>query len=315
MSFGMRLFHAGNQTYGEFIMHTARRILIVFCLSLLALPGIALAADGASGGIYSQDNGFSPKMLDASVPQAERLKLFAHVIALANQGKVRAQDLAGTMYWQGSAIQDSPIQSNLQQAHTLLANAAVHGDVLAMAKLAEMELKAGNVQKAMIWAQLYAHYIDPTVTAREQHGYRYAYASDLIGRITKAGGKIDDVVSKGVSATVARFDKPIRDGISAFKQQRRSGGAFLVARPQGMAPKELRSKSGMAEFMVTFDPSGKPGKVWLIASYPTPDFGTALRPQIDMARANPANADAGMRYMLVVIPHYSASFRMLRAHH
>ncbi|HET7300621.1 MAG TPA: hypothetical protein VFJ01_08195, partial [Oleiagrimonas sp.] len=200
-------------------------------------------------------------------------------------------------------------------AHTLLANAAVHGDVLAMAKLAEMELKAGNLQKAMIWAQLYAHYIDPTVNAREHHGHRYAYASDLIGRITKAGGKIDDTVSKGVSATVARFEKPIREGISTFKQQRRSGDAFLTAFPQVKVPKELRTKSGVAEFMVAFDTSGKPGKIWTIASYPIPGFGGAIRPYLDQLRANPVGNDVGMRYMLVAIPHYSVNFRQLRAHH
>lgn len=296
-------------------MHRIRCTLIALCLSLLALPGMALAAGSAPDGVYSQDNGFNPKMLDTSVPLPERLKLFSHVIALANQGKVRAQNLAGTMYWQGSDIPGSPIQRNVQQAHILLANAAVHGDVLAMAKLAEMEFKAHHLQKAMIWAQLYAHYIDPTVSAREHHGFRYAYASDLINRITKAGGKIDDTVSKGVSATVSRFDKPIRDGISIFKQQRRSGEAYLTASPQGKVPNELRTKSGVAEFIVAFDTSGKPGKVWLIASYPTPDFGTALRPQLDQARANRVGSDAGMRYMLVAIPHYSVNFRQLRAHH
>ncbi|HET6588369.1 MAG TPA: hypothetical protein VFG67_11450 [Oleiagrimonas sp.] len=296
-------------------MHRIRCTLIALCLSLLALPGLALAADGTSDGIYSQDNGFNPKMLDASVPQAERLKLFSHVIALAIQGKVRAQNLAGTMYWQGSKIQGSPIQSNLQQAHTLLANAAVHGDVLAMAKLAEMEFNSDHMQKAMIWAQLYAHYIDPTVSAREQHGSRYAYASDLISRISKAGGKIDDSVSKGVSATVARFDKPIREGISTFKQQRRSGDAYLTSFPQGKVPNELRTKSGVAEFMVAFDTSGKPGKIWLIASYPSPDFGTALRSHLDRVRANLVDDDAGMRYLLVAIPHYSVNSRQLRAHH
>ncbi|HET7662580.1 MAG TPA: hypothetical protein VFK31_02985 [Rhodanobacteraceae bacterium] len=296
-------------------MHRFRCTLIVFCLSLLALPGLALAAGSTSDGIYSQDNGFNPKMLDASVPQAERLKLFSHVIALATQGKVRAQNLAGTMYWQGSNIPGSPIQSNLQQAHILLANAAVHGDVLAMAKLAEMEFKSGHLQKAMIWAQLYAHYIDPMVTAREHHGYRYAYASDLISRISKAGGKINDAVSKGVGATVARFDKPIREGISTFKHQRRSGDAYLTAFPQGKVPNELRTKSGVAEFMVAFDTSGKPGNVWLIASYPTPDFGAALRTHLDHVRANPVSADTGTRYLLVAIPHYSVNSRELRAHH
>lgn len=296
-------------------MHRFRRTLIVFCLSLLALPGLALAAGSTSDGIYSQDNGFNPKMLDASVPQAERLKLFSHVIALANQGKVRAQNLAGTMYWQGSNIQGSPVQTNLKQARILLGNAAVHGEVLAMAKLAEMEFKSGNLQKAMIWAQLYAHYIDPMVSAREQHGFRYAYASDLIGRISKAGGKIDDTVSKGVSATVARFDKPIREGISTFKQQGRSGDLFLTTLPRMKVPNELRTKSGVAEFMVAFDTSGKPGKIWTIASYPIPDFGAAIRQYLDQLRANPVGNDVGVRYMLIAIPHYSVNFRQLRARH
>lgn len=296
-------------------MHTARRILIVFCLSLLALPGMALAAGGSSDGIYSQDNGFNPKMLDASVPQAERLKLFSHVIALANQGKIRAQDLAGTMYWQGSSVHGSPIQTNLKQARILLGNAAVHGDVLAMAKLSELELEAERPKKAMVWAQLYAHYLDPLKSAREPHGFRYAYASDLMRRIAKAGGKIDDSISKNVSAMVAKFEKPIRAGITAFKHQRRWGNMHLIAMPTGTPPSDLRTKSGVAEYMVAFDSSGKPTHVWLIASYPTPDFGTELRSYIDKARANPVDAGTGFRYMLVAIPHYSVNAHWLRAHH
>lgn len=296
-------------------MHLVRRTLIVLCLSLFALPAIAMAADGAPGTMYSTNNGFNPKMLDASVPEPQRLKLFSHVIALANQGVVRAQDLAGTMYWQGAEIQGSPVRTDLKQARILLGNAAIHGEVLAMAKLAELELQAGQPQKAMIWVQLYAHYLDPMKSAREQHGRRYNYASDLMERITKAGGKIDDSTSRSVSSMVAKFEKPIRTGITTFKQQRRHGDMHLIAMPAGNPPDNLRTKSGVAEYMVAFDPSGTPAHVWQIASYPTPDFGTGLRPQIDQSRANPVSSGTGMRYMLVTIPHYSVKSRALRAHH
>ncbi len=291
------------------------RILVLLCLSLFALPGPALATGDTAPGTYAQDNGFNPDMLDASVPQAQRLRLFAHVIRLANQGVVRAQDLAGTIYWQGSKIQGSPVQANLEQARILLANAAVHGDVPAMAKLAELELGAGNPAQAMVWAQLYAHYLDPLKSAREHHGRRYAYASDLIVRIGAAGGKIDDKLSTNVGAMMTRFDQSIRTGITAFKEQRRSGDMRLIAMPAGSEPADLRTKSGVAEYMVAFDPSGAPTHVWLLASYPIPDFGTELRPHLDKARINPADDGTGTRYMLVPINHYSVKSRELRAHH
>lgn len=295
-------------------MHTTRRILITLCLSLLA-SGMAMAGNDTPDGMYSEANGFSPKMLDASVPEAQRLKLFSNVIQLANQGVVRAQALAGTMYWQGSNIHNSPIQTDLKQARILLANAAVHGDVLAMAKLAELQIQAGHPQKAMVWAQLYAHYLDPVKSAREQHGGRYNYASDMMKRITDAGGKINDKTSKNVNAMVSRFDKAIRTGITTFKQQHRTGDMHLAVMPKGTIPKDLRTKSGVAEFMVAFDPKGSPAKTWLIASYPSADFGKDLRPQIDNARANSVHAGTGTRYMLVPIHHYSVKSRALRAHH
>lgn len=293
----------------RFILHLA-----ALCLLSLALPCVAATTDAVPTAGYTQ-NGFNPQMLDPATPQPERLKLFAHVIALANQGQVRAQNLAGTMYWKGSAITGSPVESKLDQAQILLANAAVHGDVLAMAKLAELNLQAGHQQKAMVWGQLYGHYLDPMHKARKKHGRRYAYASDLIARIEKAGGKINDKVSANVSGMVTKFNEPIRAGITAFKEQRRHGAAHLIVTPTGAVPRELSNKSGMAEFMVAFDPSGAPHKVWLIASYPTADLGTGLRPLIDPAGVNRGSDDAGMRYLLVVIPNYSNKYRELRAHH
>jgi hypothetical protein len=228
---------------------------------------------------------------------------------------VRAQDLSGTLYWQGSSIQGSPVQTNLDQARILLGNAAVHGDVLAMAKLAELELGAGQPQKAMVWAQLYAHYLDPLMSARENHDYHYNYASDLMGRIAEAGGAINDEVSRNVGNMVAKFDQPIRAGITAFEHQSRNGNAHLVMGPAGSAPQELRTKSGVAEFMVAFKPSGARDHVWLIASYPTADFSTGLRAQLDAVHANQVDASAGMRYMLVPVVHYSEKSQLLRVHH
>jgi hypothetical protein len=289
-------------------MRTPTRIPILLCMSLLALPAFAQTA------AYTQ-NGFNPKMLDASTPEEQRLKSFAHVIALANQGQVRAQNLAGTLYWQGGRIANSPVSQNLKQARILLANAAVHGNVLAMAKLAELELGAGRTTKAMVWAQLYAHYLNPLAHGHRRSGQRYAYASDLLNRISAKGGKPGEDVTKDVNAMVGRFDKPIRAGIDAFRSYRRHGNPRLISQPQGSVPRDLANKSGVAEFMVGFDSSGAPTGIWTIASYPSADFATELRPLLDTARANGASSDAGTRYLLVPIPHYSVRFKQLREHH
>lgn len=296
-------------------MHVVRHMLFAFCLTLFALPGMALAASNTPASMYSQDTGFTPQMLDASRPETERLKDFARVMQRANAGVIRAQDLAGTMYWQGARVKGSPVKTNMKQAHILLSNAAVHGDVLAMAKMAELELQARKPQKAMVWAQLYAHYIDPLVSAREQHGRRYNYATDLMIRSGKAGAKIDDSTSRDVGAMVARFDKSIRAGIDAFKRQHRSGDFHLTQMPTGTVPVELRNKNGVGEYMVAFDVSGTPGKIWPIASYPTPDIGAGLRSQLDHAHANSVSDSQKTRYMLVPVHLYSTKARQLRAHH
>lgn len=286
------------------------RVCVMSGLLLAALPCLA-ATPGAS---YDQ-NGFNPRMLDASVPETQRLKLFAHVVKLAVAGQVQAQDLAGTMYWQGADITGSPVKTNLDQARKLLAYAAVHGDVLAMAKMSELELKAGHTQQAMVWAQLYAHYLDPTHHARQRHGRRYAYATDLMQRVMAAGGKIDDAISKDVANMVAQYDKPIRAGILAIKQRHRNGRTHLVIGPRGNPTNDQRTLNGVADFMVAFKPDGSIKKVWLLASWPTDTMGKMLRPWLKYTRANTVSDDAGMRYLEVPITYNSVKWRRLRATH
>lgn len=295
-------------------MRTVVRALMVLCTLLVSLPCLAAAAGTGPAPAYDQ-NGFAAGMLDASVPQAERLKLFAHVIALADKGQVRAQALAGTLYWKGTAIPGSPVESNVSQARLLLANAAIHGDILAMAKLGELELQTGRLKQAMVWAQLYARYLDPLASARSRHGRRYAYASDLIGRIIGAGISVDDDVARDVGAMVTRYDDPIRYGIDAFRDQLRKGNPRLISAPVGTVPPDKALLSGVAEFMVAFDPSGAPKEIWLLASYPNPSMATVLRPQLDHARVNAVDEDAGMRYLRVPVGYNSVKSRELRTAH
>jgi hypothetical protein len=267
---------------------------------------------------YDQ-SGFDARLLDASVPQAERLKLFAHVIALAGQGQVRAQDLAGTMYWKGAAVAGSPVPVDLAQARLLLANAAVNGDIRAMVKLGELELQAKHVKQAMVWAQLYARYLDPEMSVRNRTGQRYAYVSGLMQRIIDAGGSVGADVAADVGNMVARYDTQIRSGIDRFRDERRSGNPRLISQPTGAPnlPPEVRNLSGVVEFMIAFDPSGAPTQNWLLACYPTASAAMApvLRTYLDHVRANPVADGSGVRYLPVSMPFNSLKARQLRAVH
>lgn len=291
------------------------RVLLVAAgwLVIVACPAAAQTAPRAH---YTR-NGFDPHLLSTRVPRAERMKLFAHVIALANQGQVRAQDLAGTLYWQGGRTKGSPVDRNLVQARKLLANAAIHGDVLAMAKLAELELAEGRTLQAMVWAQMYARYLDPMAMERSRRGHQAAYAASLIKRILKAGGKIDDATSRDVAALVNRFDAGIRDGIHTFASLDRRGTTFLTVQPMppGLDPGPLLNRNGVAEYMIEFDPSGAPQRIWLLAAYPDPDMGAMLRVYLDHVHANTAARGSGMRYLQVAITHNAYKFQSLRPTH
>ncbi len=292
-------------------MNTAIWLRRALILAVLALPGLA----GAQSAPVYTDNGFNPELLDASVPQAQRMQHFAHIIAMANAGQVRAQDLAGTLYWQGDAIPGSPVPRNPGQARILLANAAVHGDVLAMAKLGELELQAGRLPQAMVWAQMYARYLDPMAMQRSRRGQESAYAANLIRRITDAGGKIDKAASANVASMVQRFDKSIRRGIDAFNAEDRHGRTYLIQGPDGLDSIKVANETGVAEYMVAFDASGKVERIWTLDAFPNPGLAAELRHYFKQAHANPADGDTGTRYLRVPITHNSVKFRSLHPVH
>lgn len=291
------------------------RILLP-ALMALVLGGLAqhAAAQTPSAPSYSE-NGFTPGLLDASASRASRMQAFAKVIALANRNQVRAQDLAGTLYWMGPKIAGSAVPVNLEQARKLLANAAVHGDVLAMAKMAELELGAGRVMPAMVWAQMYARYLHPSMGPRSAKNN--GYAAQLISRIVKAGGKIGPAVRKSVASLVDRYDQGIRNGIDVFRHQENHGHTFMVQkpRPAHRDPSDIVKLGGVAEYMIEFDAAGKLRRVWPLAAFPHPKLEAGLRDYLDNVVANEAPAGTGMRYLRVSIMHQPYRFRRLRLRH
>lgn len=290
------------------------RFVSLVVMMFLLLPWLGATASSAPAPSYSEI-GFDPHMLNASAPTRDRLDRFDALMKQANSGQVRAQDLAGTLFWQGPAIEGSPVPRNLAQARNLLANAAVNGEVMAMAKLAELELGAGRTNQAMVWAQMYARYRDPTTSVRSRSRRQSSYTSGLITRILKAGGAIDKTTKSEVASMVARFDNSIRRGIDEFSALRRSGSTYLFRYPSGRDKREDVNVSGFAEYMIEFDPDGKPTRMWLLDSVPTARVDTVVRPYLDLALANKVSSDTGPRYLKIPIIHSAVKYKTLRPTH
>lgn len=71
-------------------------------------------------------------LLDTETPQADREQLFVEEEKLAQSGDGEAEYVIGSLYRIGQRT--SPLPRDLDKARLYLSNAAIHGDIEAMAK-------------------------------------------------------------------------------------------------------------------------------------------------------------------------------------
>ena len=97
-------------------------------------------------------------LLDAAQGPERQLVEAGRVRAVAETGDAYAQYLLGTLYRLGKSHPAKLFERDDEKAGKYLSNAAVNGQVLAMAGMAELELRRKQPMKAMIWAQAFARY-------------------------------------------------------------------------------------------------------------------------------------------------------------
>ncbi|HKJ95520.1 MAG TPA: hypothetical protein VKA32_07820 [Gammaproteobacteria bacterium] len=114
---------------------------------------------------------------------------------------------------------------------------------------------------------------------------------------------------------VQRFDKSIRRGIDAYQNKKRSGRIFLVQGQAGAPPRDIDNVSGVAEYVIGFDPDGKPLRIITLDAFPDPALAGKLRGTLDHVRANPNHDVTGTRYLRVSLTHNAMKFNQLRATH
>ncbi len=110
-------------------------------------------------------------VLDAHAPPGQREAALKQLREDAEHGNAFAQLLLGALYFQGPQGAHALLPRDPALADVYLSNAATHGNVFAMAAMAELELQQHRVLQANVWAQIYVHY---GVSPQDLKGATYA---------------------------------------------------------------------------------------------------------------------------------------------
>jgi len=208
------------------------------------------------------------RFLDASVPADQRRALFEGWRAAALSGDTDAQYIVGSIYRRGDSIDPHVVDRDSDQARRFLSTAAGHGRLLAMAKMAELELSEDRPLDAMIWTQIYGAYRgwvrNENITDYGEHNEREPtlYFEDLLRRVTermrqKPGHLQTDVVLAQLNAFVAAHDSEVRagmwrDGIAPHW----AGARLKFENANSFRRVQVPIRDMLSEWVLVFGPEG-----------------------------------------------------------
>jgi hypothetical protein len=164
-------------------------------LLLLSSIGHAQAATAQGGEQAGTRQDYDSRiLLDVQQGPERQLEESGKVAAVAETGDAYAQYLLGTLYRLGKKHPAALFERDDDKAAQYLSNAAVNGQVFAMAGMAELELRRKQPLKAMVWAQAFAKYqaIYQEIS-NDKGGSHQAYAAFLIQRSFEELGSGDAV--------------------------------------------------------------------------------------------------------------------------
>ena len=304
---------------------TVALLTMVIALLLFQDVGHAQAASAAQGQTIEKKSAYEGSiLLDANQGSERQLAEAGKVGVLAEAGDAYAQYLLGTFYRLGKNHPSKLFERDDDKAEKYLSNAAVNGQVLAMAGMAELELRRKQPMKAMIWAQAFARY-EPVYN--EIFGAQHltqAYAAFLIQRSFEGVGPSDAVqqqIGKYFQDFQQRHDAAIRAAIAREheKQQtlKKGDGTDLAQLSSGgIDPnltnlRERRMNSpGYAVFLVGINPKGRVEKLLVVDTLPDQVFAAGLEGVLRRSHFNTAKKDTALRWAYVPLSYDDESVRL-----
>lgn len=233
-------------------------------------------------------------VLDPGAPMAGRKRTLARFEKHAADADQRQLYLLGSLYLMGDHTPGAPVKQDLDKAGLYLSNAAVRGSILAMAKMVEVELAQHKYPAAMIWAQIYAHYV--TVLSDNTHAGNYA--AELVHRVIEKLGQsgVADAMP-AVDLFVQQHDAQVRAGARNGHADSTAQGASK-ARPFLTPAGHFMPRSGIADFLIAFKPDGSVAYVRVLDSIPDARLGLDLRATAERMKIapEPGASPGAMRY-------------------
>jgi len=282
------------------MQHTTRsfpRAISWVCLIVglgVAMPALAAVPAAAAAGRAASTKTWAV-ILDPQLPLATRQQALEQLENSAKSDDQHNLYLLGSLYWMGQRASGAPVQRDLNQAAIYMSNAAIHGSLLGMAKMAEIDLAMHKYSEAMIWAQVYAHYaMQLPRNERPNDGY----AAELVQRI------IDKLGREGVTQAmpqvinfIALHDADIRAG-SDSDFGGRQPHPVSKAQPYLTPDYRFDPKSGIADYLLAFHADGSEAHAWLLDAIPDPALGEALQQYAREMTLPPTKTQAGhgLRY-------------------
>jgi hypothetical protein len=266
-------------------------------------PGINV--DGQVSSKASRDESWA-RILDHNVPLAERRSALAAIEADAASDDQHDLYLLGSLYHMGYYSGGVLEKQDLEKARLYLGNAATRGSILAMAKMAEINLAEHRYREAMNWAQIYAHY-DSLLPARVR-GHD-GYPAELIKRVGDRFGLTSvDEVMPDVNSFIAAHDADIKAGADS-RHDGESIQPHAKSNSKTTPGGRLSPTSGIADYLLAFKPDGSVASVWVLDAIPSEKLGLAMREVVDEMEVPKASEGAGVRYAWVPLLYSNGRFR------
>ena len=233
----------------------------------------------------------------------------------------------GAFYRLGRSHPAALVERDIEKARPLLAHAALGGQLAAMASSAELELEDGDPMAGMVWAQLYAFYMQ-----REHPSQFRTYQADLIKRgfdalprgektdqeiealvrgfLDKHGAQIDDALaSKGDEGSAGdRKCRPVHEVYPTRLELK--GDRVPLAGGHGAVSRHRLYDPGLAMYRLHIAPSGEVVRAMVVESLPGPAAGKGLMRSVQRLRFNPVAEDAPTRVVLLPMSYDDSSVRI-----
>lgn len=234
------------------------------------------------------------ELLTPETVEQRKKDLLEKTISLADQGNSFAQYIVGTLYRMGDDHPAKVVKRDLDKAELYLSNAAIQGELGAMAGMAQIKLNRGQPGDGLIWAWAFVEFGSKKDDATSSDKLVDQYAEYLFSRCMNALGPAGQAKMKEFDqysqAFYARYGERILKRVKGNPVLITGGGPEIIFEGESVlpAPSGFLAQRfaypdfypGYATLLVQIDPTGKAVNAAVIDAEPNGAVGAYFARQV-----------------------------------